>query len=293
MLTLDQLRIFAEVAACQHLTQAARALALTPAAVSAAIKSLESRHGTPLFDRVGRGIVLNAAGINFLPEARAALASARAAEAALAGLGGLQRGSVTVHASQTIASYWLPARLAAFRQAYPGIALELVSGNTQSVAQAVAEGRAELGLVEGGMEDAGLERRAIGGDQLLVVTGPDHPWAGGARLEAADLMAGRWILREAGSGTRAVFEAMLSRAGAEPRALDVVLALPSNEAVCAAVLAGPYAAVVSELVVGAQLRAGQLARANADPLARSFHLLRHPQRSQSRAAAALERLLGA
>ena len=55
-MTLEQLRIFVEVAERQHLTQAAAVLALTPSAVSASIKVLEERYGTALFNRVGRGI---------------------------------------------------------------------------------------------------------------------------------------------------------------------------------------------------------------------------------------------
>src|SRR3546814_10149610 len=73
-MTLDQLRIFVAVAEREHVTQAARALNLTQSAVSAAIATLEDRHGAHLFDRVGRGIALTEAGRAFLPEARAVLA---------------------------------------------------------------------------------------------------------------------------------------------------------------------------------------------------------------------------
>src|SRR3546814_1957354 len=73
-MTLDQLRIFVAVAEREHVTQAARALNLTQSAVSAAIATLEDRHGAHLFDRVGRGITLPEAGRAFLPEARAGLA---------------------------------------------------------------------------------------------------------------------------------------------------------------------------------------------------------------------------
>src|ERR1700761_6004194 len=148
-MTLEQLRIFVAVATREHVTRAAADLNLTQSAVSAAISSLETRHDVRLFDRVGRNIVLNQAGELFLQEARAVLARAAAAETALADLGGLKRGRLSVHASQTIASYWLPERLVAFRQAHPGIEVEVEIGNTAEAAKAVIEGAAELGLVEG------------------------------------------------------------------------------------------------------------------------------------------------
>ncbi len=78
--TLDQLRIFVAVAERQHVTRAAEALNLAQSAASAAIASLESRHGTKLFHRVGRHIELTEVGRAFLDEARAVLARAAAAE---------------------------------------------------------------------------------------------------------------------------------------------------------------------------------------------------------------------
>jgi DNA-binding transcriptional LysR family regulator len=103
-MTLEQLRIFIAVAECEHVTHAAQKLNLTQSAVSAAVSALELRHTVKLFSRVGRGIELTDAGRLFLDEARAILARTRAAEVALAELNGLERGTLAIHASQTIAS---------------------------------------------------------------------------------------------------------------------------------------------------------------------------------------------
>jgi DNA-binding transcriptional LysR family regulator len=293
-MTLEQLRIFVEVAERQHLTQAAGVLALTPSAVSAAIKTLEERYGTPLFDRVGRRIVLSEAGRLFLVEARRTLASARAAELTLAELGGLKRGSLALHASQTIASYWLPPLLVRFRQAYPAIDLHVAVANTQDVAQAVAQGEADLGFVEGAIDvpawAAVLVGDVVAQDRMAVVVASGHPWADGRPLGPDDLLAAQWVLREEGSGTRSAFAAALAGRGVAIGALRVALALPSNEAVRAAVMAGPFATAVSELVVASHLQAGVLARANVVLPARDFHVLRHRERYTSKAAAAFAAL---
>src|ERR1700761_3517461 len=145
-LTLEQLRVFVAVAERQHMTRAAEALNLAQSAASAAVAALEQRHGTKLFDRIGRGIALTAAGALFLPEARAVLARAEAAELVLSELGDLKRGMLAVQASQTIASYWLPRYLVAFRRAHPGVEIRLTVGNTAQVAAAVHDGAAELGF---------------------------------------------------------------------------------------------------------------------------------------------------
>lgn len=152
-MTLDQLRIFVAVAERQHLTEAARALNLSPSAVSSAIATLEGRYRVPLFDRVGRNILLNPAGEAFLAQARQVLVTMEAAQTTLADMSGLEHGRLSIQASQTIASYWLPPRLALFHEAHPGIELDVAFGNTAQVARAVAEGLAELGFVEGEVDD--------------------------------------------------------------------------------------------------------------------------------------------
>ncbi|SDV49680.1 LysR substrate-binding domain-containing protein [Chitinasiproducens palmae] len=290
-MTLDQLRVFVAVADRGHLTRAADALALTPAAVSAAIRALERRYDVQLFDRVGRGIVLTAPGAAFLEQARATLANAQATELALQEMSGTGRGRVRVHASQTIASYWLPQRLIAFRQRYPALELALTIGNTSGVAQGVNEGGADLGLVEGDVDGASLDVTQVATDRLFVVVAPSHAWADGRRLGTADLVRSSWISRESGSGTRSVFEAALRAGGVDAATLDVVLTLPSNEAVRVAVEHSACAAVLSERVAAPAIEAGRLVRAGFALPPRSFNLLRHRERYRTRAAEALVALL--
>ncbi len=166
----------------------------------------------------------------------------------LSELGGLKRGTLSVQASQTIASYWLPRHLVAFRRAHPGIDIRLAIGNTAQVAAAVHEGTAELGFVEGRIDNPMLLRRRVARDQLVVVVGQEHPWAGRSQVQPEELAASDWVLREPGSGTRSAFEAALDGFGVPSGSLRVVLELPSNEAVRAAVEAGSGATALSASV---------------------------------------------
>jgi DNA-binding transcriptional LysR family regulator len=290
-MTLEQLRIFVAVAERQHMTQAARALNLAQSAASHAIAALEARHDTRLFDRVGRRIELTEAGHVFLAEARAVLARAEAAELALSEFGSLKRGTLSVQASQTIASYWLPRHLVAFRQAYPEIQIRLAIGNTAQVATAIESGDAELGFVEGAVDNEHFASTPVARDQLVVVVGREHPWVGRARLTAGDLIEGEWVLREPGSGTRSVFEDDLAQVGVDPGALRVLLELPSNEAVRAAVEAGPGATAISATVAAPSIDAGLLYQVAFRLPEREFHVLRHRERYRSRAAEALLALM--
>lgn len=286
-MTLDQLRIFVAVAERQHITRAAEALNLVQSAVSSAIATLEARHATKLFHRVGRRIELTEAGRTFLVEARSVLARAEGAERVLADLSGMRRGTLALYGSQTIVSAWLPRHLVTFRRAYPDIAVHLAVGNTTDAADAVRAGTAELGFVEGELDDPALASTPMAQDQLVLVVAPDHPFARAPRLAPSDLLSTQWVLREAGSGTRSTFETALAKQGIAVTALQVMLELPSNEAVRAAVEAGGGATVLSEIIVASALRAGTLVRAAFDLPRREFRVLRHKERYRSRAADAL------
>ena len=286
-MTLEQLRIFVAVAEKQHVTQAANELNLTQSATSAAIAALETRYGVKLFDRIGRGIALTQTGRDFLVEARAVLARARAAAQVLSDLAGLKRGSLTIAASQTVANYWLPRRIQAFQTAHPDIDLRIAMANTEQVARAVHEGSADLGFVEGEVDDASLAVSKIDGDSLVVVVGIKHPWVGRTKIAPRDLLTTAWVLREHGSGTRSMFEAALRKSGIRFSDLRIALELPSNEAVRAAVESGDCATAISDLVVAQSLAAKTLHRVKIDLPRRSFFVLRHKERYASHVEKAL------
>lgn len=179
-MTVEQLRIFVAVAERQHVTRAAKALNLARSAVSHAVATLEDSFQIRLFNRVGRGIELTEAGRMFLDEARAVLARAAAARLKLSELGELKRGALLVHASQTIAGYWLPSRLMAFRTSYPHIEIRLAIGDTSEVVRGVHDGIAEIGFVEGIIDDPDLVSAVVALDRLVLVVSPSHPWAQGS-----------------------------------------------------------------------------------------------------------------
>lgn len=301
-MTLEQLRIFVAVAERQHMTQAARALNLAQSAASHAIQMLEARHQTQLFNRIGRRIELTEAGHVLLTEAKTILAQVEAADLALSDFGTLKRGTLSVHASQTIAGYWLPRHLVDFRQRNPNIQIRLEIGNTAQVAAAVENGLAELGFVEGTVDIGQLICTPVARDQLIIVVAPDHPWADHpwtnqpgtlhTPITPDDLMKATWVLREPGSGTRSVFEAALTRLKIDTGSLNIALELPSNEAVRAAVEAGMGATALSASVAAPSIEAGLLHPVNYQLPERNFYLLRHASRYRTHTANVLVDRLG-
>jgi DNA-binding transcriptional LysR family regulator len=285
--TLEQLRVFIAVAEQLHVTRAAAALNMTQSAASAAIQALETRLGTTLLERVGRHIELSEAGRVFLPEAKTVLSKAFEAEQALAELEGLVRGRLRLWASHTIAGYWLPPYLHRFHVAYPRVELEVRIANSMQVSHAVLVGEADLGFVEGDIEEPLLVHIPVAVDQLVLIVAASHELASIKSMKIADLHKLRWVLREPGAGTRQIFEKALREYGTGLDELQVGMELPSNEAVRSAVEAGAGATVISRLVVAKGLAEGTLTEL---PLAfpeRRYLALRHGDRRRSRAGNAL------
>lgn len=283
-MTLEQLRIFVAVAELEHVTEASKRLNLTQSATSSAVAALEERHDVKLFDRIGRRIALTEAGRLFLAEARAVLARAEEAALVLDDLTGLRRGQLALAASQTVANYVLPAVMHRFRQRHPGIATTLVIANTSRVCAAVAEGEADLGFIEDAVASPELQLERVAVDRLALVVATGHRLAQRRPVEPSDLAGEDFVMRERGSGTRAILEAALAGWGVPP--VTVALELPSNEAVRAAVEAGAGISLLSSLVVSAQVRAGTLAVLPIALPERGFHAVRPVRRHESRAATA-------
>jgi DNA-binding transcriptional LysR family regulator len=287
-MTLDQLRIFVAVAELGHMTKAAERLGISQSAASAAIRALENQHGVRLFNRVGRNIELAQTGHRFLPEAKAVLDRAAAARGMLEDVSQTVTGSLSIAASQTIASYWLPRRLASFHEAYPAVKLSVTIGNTRQVETNVLDGRADFGLVEGRTESDVLRRATVNEDRMMLVVANSYPEIPMTRAGKLDIRALRWIIRVGGSGTREALEDFAHGEGVPPADLQIFLVLPSNEAVRQAVEAGAGATIISELVVARSLAEGSLRAVPVDLPKRDFAMITHRDRQASLAQMALK-----
>ena len=277
-MTLDQLRVFVEVAERGHVTRAAEALHISQSAASAAIAALEEHYQIKLFDRVGRGIQLSEAGRIFVREARAVLERASMAQSVLQDLAGSPAGPIALAASQTIATYWLPNRLAAFHLANPCVRLNVAIRNTHEVESAVADGEVSIGLVEGPTQHPVVSRIRIDHDQMVLVVAAGRAAPAENPGGKVDLRALNWVIREPGSGTRRALEDLVAREGLSLEDLNIFLELPGNEAVRAAVEAGAGATIISRHVVASAIAAGRLKEIPIDLPQREYALLRHRDR---------------
>src|SRR5262249_3170632 len=162
-----------------------------------------------------------------------------------------------------------------FHAANPGVLLNVVIRNTREVETAVVEGEVNLGLVEGPTQHAALIRQHIDHDNFVLVVAANQQALPVNKAGAPDLRAVKWVIREAGSGTRRGLEDVAFREGLTLDDLNIFLVLPSNEAVREAIEAGAGATIISRHVVASAIAAGKLAEIPINLPQREYALLRH------------------
>jgi len=132
-MTPEQLISFSYVAECGNISHAALRLCLSQPAVSGQLAALQQSFGEPLYQRKGRGVVLTAAGQTLLVPAMAVRRAMEQAWGCRQSSAQLLTGELKLGASTTPASYLLPQQVAQFREAYPGVAVQMVDGNSQEI----------------------------------------------------------------------------------------------------------------------------------------------------------------
>lgn len=290
-LNLNHLAVVRAVAAEGSVSRAADQLLVSQPAVSKQLRELERQVGVPLFDRLPRGVRPTQAGALLADYAGRVFALAAEAEERLAELRGLARGELRVGASTTIAVYLLPPVFAAFRKAYPGVRLTVDIANATEIAQRLSAGGLDVALSEGEPDPADFDATPFMTDELIAIAPANHPLAGRRRVTAAAVCAEPFVVREAGSGTRAVVERALA---AKKLSVSPVMAVGSTIVIKRAVAAGIGLAFVSRLACELELQTGTLVELKASDLTitRPLYRLRVRGRHEGRAVAEFDRLLG-
>ncbi len=254
-MNLNHLAIFHAVAVSGSVSGAAGRLHVSQPAVSKQLREFEESVGMVLFDRQPKGMRLTAAGEVLLEYAQRIFTTEADAERVLAELRDLHAGRLAIGASMTIGNYLLPPILARFQQRYPGVDIQLDIANTENIQQRLLANSLDLGFTEGFVDNPELEAQVFAVDELVVIAEPGHRFIDRTDLGAAELCREPCILREPGSGTRAVIEHELERRGIRPVAR---MSLGSPEAIKQAVAAGAGISLVSRLTVATELLAGTL-----------------------------------
>lgn len=291
--TLRQLRSLTAVAETGSITQARERLGLTPSAVHAQIRNLETALSVPLLRRAasGGGSEPTAEALTVLDTARRIEAMLERCAAQIVAAKDGHAGRVTLGVVST-AKYFAPRLVMQLRTLCPEVEIVLSESNREGVVAGLDRQAIDLAIMGRPPRHPEVAATLIGPHPHGLVAPPDHPLAG-RHAWIDDLLEETMITREEGSGTRILMTRYLD-SQAEGRVFDLVQ-MGSNETIKQAVMAGLGLAFLSLHTVTDELRAGRLALVHAPglPLVRHWFLVHALHSPLSPAALRTqERILG-
>ena len=285
--TFAQLQTLMAIAEAGSLVSAAEALNMTPAALTARVKGLEEAMGITLFGRTPNGLKLNSAG-------DVALVHVEGIERAVKGMLDamddlrLGRGGRLSVAVVSTAKYFAPRLIAAFVAEYPKLELKFLIGNRDETISLLRTHDADVALAGRPPADLAVEKAMIGPHPYVIIAPPTHRLAGKPGLKRDALAGEAFLFREAGSGTRSLFDYFLG--DTLIRQAQPGIELGSNETIKQAVMAGLGVALLSAHTIAAELADGRLVTLDIEglPIVRQWFVLHRADRPLSPAARAFQ-----
>lgn len=284
-LTLKQLQTVRAVAQSGTIATAADMLRVTPAALTARIKLLESDVGLAFFDRAGGRLRLTDAGkevVNTTIRMEMLLVELGNT---LAAIKGKHAGHISLGMVST-AEYFAPRLIAAFSNENPNIEISLSIGNKQETITLLRDYEIDIALMGQPPADVPVISQAIGAHPQVVIAPLGHRLAGRKDIDKSELAQESFIVREDGSGTRTIFDFFFG---------DIVVRQPhikfeigSNETIKQAVMAGLGLSLISAHTIEAEVAANRIAILDVKglPIMRQWFLVRRANWSPTPVGAA-------
>jgi DNA-binding transcriptional LysR family regulator len=283
-LSLRQLRIFVSAARHSSFARAADEMHLTAPAVSMQMRDLEEDLGISLFMKQGRGVALTSAGEYFLVYARRVLGALKEAEDMMSKLQGVQTGNLVIGLVST-AKYILPRLLAAFREEHPGIQVVIQVRNREELIKLLRAGDIDVAIMGKPPRDLDVRAEPFADHPHGFIAAPTHRLVGQGPTPIQMLDQEEIMVREPGSGTRAVMESFFEAHRFRPLS---TIEMSSNETIKQAVMAGLGISFVSLHTVGLETTHGELSvlRVTDTPVVRIWHVVNRSGKTMSLAAEA-------
>ncbi|MET3599011.1 DNA-binding transcriptional LysR family regulator [Martelella mangrovi] len=249
-MNLNDIEIFARVAATGSMTEAAQELRLSPAVVSKSIKRLESGLGARLLQRTTRRVMLTETGRGYYERILPVLAGAEEAQAFVEGRTSAVRGRLRVSAPTSFGRMHIAPHLATFMNAHAALQIELLLND--SFVDIVAEGF-DVAIRIGELSDSTLVARKLAPVRRVLCAAPAYV----ARMGQPETLAAldRHVCLPAHNGEHWKLEGPEGPVALRPEGR---LVTNSSEVIREAVLAGMGIALRSTWDIGPELAEGRL-----------------------------------
>lgn len=199
MLNVKRLELLLDVVELGSVTAAGAKHGYSPSGVSQQLRRLEMEVGQPLLQRHTRGMMPTEAGHVLASHTRRILRQLSAAEADLAGIAGLSRGSVTMGTFPTLGGSFLPLVISRFKKQYPAIELRVRSSRFEELVEMLENGQVGLSLLWdyewNRIQPETFALTTVFEDATVLIVGKEHRLARRKQVNMADLSEEEWIVR--------------------------------------------------------------------------------------------------
>jgi molybdate transport repressor ModE-like protein len=281
-----RMRLLVEIEQRGSLSAAAEVIGIGQPSASQHLRLLEAAAGQRLVERSSRGSTLTEAGRVLAARAAQALASLEAAREELAGLAGIQTGTIRLGASTAPGAYLLPDTLGCFRRDFPGVMVEVQIAASGEILRRLLSGGVQLAIVGAQEADARIALAPFLEDEIVGVAKPDTLPLKAGKLDPRHILSVPLLCREPGSSSRALVERELQQIGVSPLG---VWELGATDAVKRAAREGLGIAFLSRYAVAEDVERRELESFRLKgrrPLRRSFSVARLAGKPPSPAEAA-------
>ncbi len=280
MATIRQLEAFIATAEFKKMSEAAKHLYISQPTISQIISELEKEYNTKLFERHTKELRITPAGSLLLKSAREIIAINKALEQNMKTINSIR--PIRIGATITVGTNIMGKITERMNKLYPDIDITVQITNTETIEQRLLNNELDIALVEGIISNSKLVTKPMFLDKLCIICGKSHPFASCTRLHAEDLANQDFILREKGSGTRAIFETFMKTQAIPYR---VTWESTSTPAIIDAVSKNLGLGFLSERCISRNIAEGTLVRCPIEELSleRFFYLCynhSHPLTSQ-------------
>ncbi|UOE74734.1 LysR family transcriptional regulator [Parageobacillus thermoglucosidasius] len=205
-MNIDYLQTFREVAKWNSFTKAGEMLGYAQSSVTTQIKKLEEEFGVVLFERWGGKIKLTQAGVQLLEYANKIISLLEEAKQNLSEQMELA-GTLSIGTIESIAGFYLPPYLQAFKNKHPKVNLLLQQGICKDLLKGIKEGKYDLAIILAQkQEDPDLNFITIKEEQLVLVAKPDHHLVQFSNVSIKDLSGEKLIITEQRCSYREIIE---------------------------------------------------------------------------------------
>jgi DNA-binding transcriptional LysR family regulator len=240
---LTDLRLFLHVVEAGSITAGAERMHLAVAAASTRIRNMEIELGTPLLNRERQGVQPTPAGRTLVHHARQMLLQAERMRAELGEYADGLKGHVRLQSNTNALSEFLPEPLSQFLTSHPQVNVDLEERLSDEIVAAVADGKADIGIVAGTEDITGLEVFPFRTDRFVLVTSPEHRLAASTKLAFADALDSDFVGTDRASSLQRFLSEKAERTG---RRMKLRVQLRSFDGVCRMVAANVGIGIVPE-----------------------------------------------